>query len=124
MSDVRITHASADAPLVNILIDNDVKATNVDYEDSTGFLSVTEGTHTIAVDGILPTTTSTVIGPVDLDFSADSKYDIIAVNSVSDIEPLVIIDSGELSDTSAVRVRVAHLAVSAPQVDVFVTGSD
>ncbi|UTA46659.1 DUF4397 domain-containing protein [Simiduia sp. 21SJ11W-1] len=118
---VRVFHASPDAPAVNILVDDTEVATSLDYAASTGFLTLDEGTYSIAVDGILPTDTTTVIGPVDLTFDADTRYDVIAVNSVANIESLLVTDTGSLSDSALVRVRVAHLAAEAPEVNVFVT---
>ncbi|WP_015046311.1 DUF4397 domain-containing protein [Simiduia agarivorans] len=118
---VRVFHASPDAPAVNLIVAGSEAAGGLDFSQSTGVLSLDAGTYSVAVDGILPAGTATVIGPVDLDLAQGVSYDVIAVNSVAEIEPLVIADEGELSDSTAVRVRVAHLAAAAPEVDVFVT---
>lgn len=121
---VRVFHASADAPRVNIWVNGEVAAEMVDYQESTGYLTVPEDTYEIAVEGIIPGGNAVVIGPVDLEFMGSTDYDIIAVNSVAEIEPLVLTDTGSLSDDALVRVRVAHLAYAAPEVKVFVTAPD
>lgn len=118
---VRVFHASPDAPAVNLLVNGDEAAAGLDFAQSTGVLTLDEGTYTIAVEGIVPGGNATVIGPVDLELAGDTHYDVIAANTVSDIEPIIIADTGALSDASLVRVRVAHLAAAAPTVNVFVT---
>lgn len=118
---VRVFHASPDAPKVNLWADDAVAASGLDYAQSTGYLTLPEGIHSVAVEGVIPGGNAVVIGPVDLTLAGNSRYDVIAVNSVASIEPLVLEDSGSLSDTGKVRVRVAHLAAAAPEVKVFVT---
>jgi hypothetical protein len=118
---VRVFHASPDAPKVNLWVNDAVVASGLDYQKSTGYLALDEGTYKVAVEGIIPGGNAVVIGPVNLPLAGKTDYDVIAVNSVASIEPLVINDTGSLSDTTKVRVRVAHLAAAAPMVKVFVT---
>jgi len=121
---VRVFHGSADAPKVNLWVDGEVVAEALDYQESTGYLTLPEDTYEIAVEGIIPGGNAVVIGPVNLSFDGNTGYDIIATNTVANIEPLVLSDTGSLSDNSKVRVRVAHLASAAPEVKVFVTAPD
>ncbi|WP_331346231.1 DUF4397 domain-containing protein [Cellvibrio sp. UBA7661] len=118
---VRVFHASPDAPKVNLWVNDAVVASALDYQKSTGYLTLDEGTYKVAVEGIIPGGNAVVIGPVNLSLAGNTDYDVIAVNSVSAIEPLVLSDTGSLSDNTKVRVRVAHLAAAAPAVKVFVT---
>jgi uncharacterized protein (UPF0262 family) len=121
---VRVFHASPDAPKVNLWVNDAVVASNLDYQQSTGYLALDEGTYKVAVEGVIPGGNAVVIGPVDLPLAGNTDYDVIAVNSVANIEPLVLTDTGSLSDNTKVRVRVAHLAADAPAVKVFVTAPD
>lgn len=118
---VRVFHASPDAPKVNLWVNDAVVASGLDYQKSTGYLTLDEGTYKVAVEGVIPGGNATVIGPVNLPLAGKTDYDVIAVNSVGSIESLVISDTGSLSDNTKVRVRVAHLAAAAPAVKVFVT---
>ena len=118
---VRVFHASPDAPKVNLWVNDAVVASDLDYQASTGYLTLDEGTYNVAVEGVIPGGNAVVIGPVDLPLEANTDYDVIAVNSVANIEPLILSDTGSLSDNTKVRVRVAHLAAAAPEVKVFVT---
>ncbi|HSC66059.1 MAG TPA: DUF4397 domain-containing protein [Cellvibrio sp.] len=118
---VRVFHASPDAPKVNLWVKDAVVASALDYQKSTGYLPLDEGIYKVAVEGIIPGGNAVVIGPLNLTVAAKTDYDVIAVNTVDDIEPLVVSDTGSLSDNTKVRVRVAHLAAAAPAVKVFVT---
>ena len=118
---VRVFHASPDAPKVNLWVNGSVAASGLDYQKSTGYLNLNEGTYNIAVEGIVPSGNVTVIGPVDLSLAGKTAYDVIAVNTLANIEPLILADTGSLIDATKVRVRVAHLAAGAPEVKVFVT---
>lgn len=121
---VRVFHASPDAPKVNLWVNDAVVASGLDYQKSTGYLSLDEGTYKVAVEGIIPGGNAIVIGPVNLALAGNTRYEVIAVNDVSAIEPLVLSDTGSLGDNANVRVRVAHLAAAAPAVKVFVTAPD
>lgn len=118
---VRVFHASPDAPEVNLWVNNSVVAQGLDYQESTGYLTLDEGTYKVAVEGVIPGGNAVVIGPVDLPLAGKTDYDVIAVNDVADIEPLIISDTGSLGDTTKVRLRVAHLTAGAPAVKVYAT---
>ena len=123
---VRVVHASSDAPAVNVRVNGDVAVTAADYRQA-ATLAPSPGTYSIAVDGLLPGNQSaTVIGPVSLTFEANRQYDVIAVGSVADatLEPLVLDTPITPVSAGNVRVRVAHLASAAPEVDVYVSAPD
>ncbi|MFE8072429.1 DUF4397 domain-containing protein [Marinobacteraceae bacterium S3BR75-40.1] len=119
---VRIIHASADAPPVNVKVNSRTVAEGADYTQAAQISR--EAVATVTVDAQLPGgQTATVIGPASIDLINQERVDVIAVGKVADdsLTALVLSDAGELSDTSMVRVRVAHLAPDAPAVDVYVT---
>jgi hypothetical protein len=123
---VQLLHASPDAPAVNIVVDGDDILTDVDYRDSSGWLSLPPGTYSVEVEGILPGANATVIGPADLSFESDTINTIVALNDVQDIEPLVLTQPRTPVSAGAARVWVLHAArnvqdlVQGP-VDVYVT---
>ncbi len=118
---LQVLHASPDAPLVSVLVDGDVVLTDFDYKEGSGYVVLDEGTYSIQVNGILPGGEVPVIGPVDLTFDRDTTYTIAAVNSVANIEPVVIAQSSENVSAGAARVLVLHASAEAPAVDVYVT---
>ena len=83
---VRVFHASPDAPKVNLWVNDAVVASGLDYQKSTGYLSLDEGTYKVAVEGVIPGGNAVVIGPVNLPLAGKTSYDVIAVNSVGNIE--------------------------------------
>lgn len=124
MAKIRVFHGSPDAPAVNVSLNGNVALTNVDYATSSGLLDVNAGTNSVQVDGLLPNEqTTTVIGPADLDFEVDTRNEILAVNALENIEPIVV-SRPEAFDDTMVRVTVLHGAHSAPRVDVHVTAPD
>jgi hypothetical protein len=118
---VQVVHGSPDAPAVNVFVDGGEVLGNVDYKVGSQALELDEGTYTIRVDGILPGGNATVIGPVDLDFAADTIYTIAAVNDVAAIEPVVISQDDIAVSAGSARLFVLHGAAAAPEVDVYVT---
>ncbi|WP_119393818.1 DUF4397 domain-containing protein [Salinibius halmophilus] len=130
LAEVRVIHASADAPAVNAylsMIDNSADVANLDYADSSNYISVPATAYPVNVTGLSAGgETGAVISVDSLPLEGNTRYDIIAVGSVANgtLEPVVLADSGNLTDANNVRVRVAHLAAGAPEVDVYVTAPD
>ncbi|MBT5217986.1 MAG: DUF4397 domain-containing protein [Woeseia sp.] len=118
---VQVLHGSPDAPAVNVLLNDNQILGNVDYKVGSGVLTLTEGTYSVQVDGILPSGDVTVIGPVDLNFATGMIYMIAAVNDVASIEPVVISQPDTAVSAGSARLFVLHGAAAAPTVDVFVT---
>lgn len=127
-AEVRVVHASSDAPAVNVLVNGEVVTEGADYKEVDVFRP-TIGVASIAVDGILPGGgTARVIEADGVALQLRTSYDVIAVGKVGDdsIESLILADSGERESSDSVRLRVAHLSPEAQSaaggaVDVFVT---
>jgi hypothetical protein len=120
VSKVQVLHASPDAPAVNITVGSRT-ISGVDYKSGTGALVVAAGTQTVKVDGIVPSGTATVIGPVDVNFMAKKIYSILAIGDVATIHPLVLEQPDTAVPGGSVRLRLAHAAPKAPRVDVYLT---
>lgn len=119
---VMVAHASPDAPKVDVKVNGDTVLEAVDFAQGSGSLELDSDTYTIAVDGILPgNQRTTVIGPVDLHLDENTRYAVIAANSVSEIEPIIV--TAPVIDVAddMVRVQVVHATANAPEVDVYVT---
>ncbi|GGO70859.1 DUF4397 domain-containing protein [Bowmanella pacifica] len=124
---VRVTHAVSDAPKVNILANGSILAEleNVDYQVSSPWIALDEGSYSIQVDAQLPMDTQTpVIGPVDLAFMGNKTYDILAVGKVATIEPLIIENDFTQVSAGNARVQIVHGAADAPMVDIYVTAPE
>jgi hypothetical protein len=114
-SSAMVIHTSPDAPGVDILVDNAVVETDLTYLENTDYLTLPSGTRNIKVN---VTGTSTTVIQADLDFVKDKAYSIFAVDSVANIEPLVLEDNLTAPASGKVHVRFIHLSPDAPAVDI------
>ncbi len=118
---VLVTHASPDAPGVDLLID-DVKQNSaaLPYPNNTGYLQAESGTRNIKVN--VAGTTTTVIN-ANLALTADKHYSVFAIDSVSNISAIAIEDDLSTPAAGKAHVRFIHLSPNAPSVDVAVASS-
>lgn len=121
--DLRVVHASPDAPDVNVLIDGTAALSAVAYRDSSGFLALDGGTYDIAVEAITPSGNVTVIDLPDTRLDGRNDYSVLAIGKVagSTLQALVLENDDSAVPAGQVRVRVVHASPDAPEVDVFVT---
>lgn len=117
-ANVRVVHASPDAPNVDVLVDDAVVLTDVPYQAVSSYVAVPAGTRNVKVNA---TGTATTVINADLALSAGASYTVMATGLVAAIQPLVLED--DLSNPAAgnAKVRLVHGAPSAPNVDIYVT---
>jgi len=120
-ANVLVTHASPDAPGVDLLID-DIKVNTqpLTYPNNTGYLDAETGTRNIKVN-VAGTTTTVINGNLDLE--VDKYYSVFAVDQVSEITALVLEDDLTMPASGKAHVRFVHLSPDAPAVDVAVASS-
>ena len=121
---VRVVHASADAPTVNILANGVVLngLSNVDYQQASGLFSVGADDYTLAVEANTPAGGAQVLS-LNASLEGEMVYNVIAAGSVAagNLEALVV--ANQQSDVTAgnARVQIVHAARNAPTVDIYVT---
>jgi hypothetical protein len=120
MAKVRVVHASADAPRVNVWLDGNVAFEGLGFKDYTDYTEVPPGTHTVALavasSGAVVLQQSFVLVP-------DGIYTFYAVGLVTK-GTLGIIGTGDdptAPEAGSTKVRVVHAASTAPAVDVYAT---
>jgi len=118
---IQVLHASPDAPGVNVLINDSIAFSAVDYKEGSQAVARVIGDYDIQVDGIIPGGTATVIGPATIPVAADTLYSIVAVGDVANIEPVILEQADTDVPAGQVRLRVLHAAPDAPMVDVYAT---
>lgn len=114
-SSAMVIHTSPDAPGVDLLVDNTVAGTNLTYLQNTDYLTLPSGTRNIKVN---VTGTSTTVIEGNINFVKDKAYSVFAVNSVANIEPLILEDNLAAPASGKVHVRFIHLSPDAPAVDI------
>ena len=118
-TNVKVIHASPDAPGVDILVDGTiVNSSALNYPQSTDYLSPLAGTRNIKVN---PSGSSTSVIDANVTFGADMFYSVFAVNDVANIEPLVLEDDLTMPAAGKAHVRFIHLSPDAPAVDITLT---
>ena len=126
-SNLQAVHASSDAPLANVWINDKPSLTNVDYGVGSGYVKLREGMNSIQVDVQLPgNETATVIPKTELDLDSDLNYNVFVVGdadgSPNPVEPLVVTRSADsMADANSLDVQVVHAASGVPAVDLYVT---
>ncbi|MDY6920122.1 MAG: DUF4397 domain-containing protein [Pseudomonadota bacterium] len=119
--ELRVIHASPDAPPVNVLINGRTRIEGLDYGDASPYAPLLVGNYHIAVEGIIPGGNSTVIEVGAFPITKNAMPTVLAVNNVSAIEPLVITPSAAHPGADEVALVVTHGAPVAGPVDVYVT---
>jgi hypothetical protein len=121
---VRVLHASPDAPAVDVYVDGAAVLTNIGFGALSSYLEVPAGDHQVQVfaAGADPAVDAAVIDAT-VPLAAGSASTIAATNSIESIEAQVIADTpAPVAD--AVQVRVVHLSADTPPVDIAPDGGD
>ncbi len=117
---VRVVHASPDAPVVDVLVNDTVRAfAGAPFEAVTPYADVPAGIYNFKV---VPTGGGPGSAVIDVDASLfyNTDYTILAVNEEDSIEPLALVDDNRPVRKSSARVRFVHASPDAPMVDVAV----
>ncbi|EGR1225533.1 DUF4397 domain-containing protein [Vibrio parahaemolyticus] len=126
-SNLQAVHASSDAPLANVWINDKPSLKGVDYGMGSGYMKLREGMNSIQVDVQLPSDeTATVIPKTELDLDSDLNYNVFVIGdadgSPNPVEPLVVTRSADsMADDNSLDVQVVHAASGVPAVDLYVT---
>ena len=119
-SKLMVTHASPDAPGVDLLVDGTkVNSAALEFPNSTSYLTVNSGNRNIKVN--VTGTTTTVIDATPA-FTANKSYSIFAVDEVASISAIVIEDDLTSPASGKAHIRFIHLSPDAPAVDVALDG--
>jgi hypothetical protein len=116
---LRVLHASPDAPAVDVWVDGTKVLTDVAFKDLSGYLDVPAGAHNIKV--VATGTTSPAVIDATPSFAAGKSYTVAAIGMLADIKPAVFVDNAAGMSGDAM-LRVVHLSPDAPAVDVAVKG--
>lgn len=116
--DVRIVHASPNAPSVDVMVDDAYALTGVAYRGASMFVPVEAGTRRFRVRA---TGTSTTVIDAQVPITQDESYTILATGLLAGIQPLVAENDLTAPAAGQVKVRVIHAAPAAAGVDVYVT---
>ena len=116
---IRVVHASADAPAVDVLVDDTEVLDAVTFGQASDYLELLGGTYNVDV---ATDQGGNVVIDADLNLMAQEDYTVIALNTVANIEPLVLTDDNSAPADGNIKLRLVHASESAGLVDIYITG--
>ena len=120
-ANVRVIHASPDAPAVDIWVNGSVAIEGLEFGDATDWIALPAGSYDVAVAPAGADAADAVI-EATLDLEGGVNYNVAAVGFLADISATVFTtDTADLAEGQA-RVQVVHASPDAPAVDIAVAG--
>lgn len=129
-AELRVVHASADTPAVDIIVNDDFMNPAVEnlsfpnFAPEMGFLNLPAGTYDVSV---VPTGTMNEAIDIDgLEVDAGVTYDVLAINELANVDALLAAADDFRRVETAAKVRIIHAStvadtVSPEGVDIYVT---
>lgn len=118
-SELSITHASPDAPNVDIFIGTTLVRSNVAYLSTLQYVDLVPGNNQIVFK---TAGTSTVLIDTTIFFQQDKFYSIFVMDSLANIQPLLVIDDLELPGSLNSNIRFINLSPNSPSVNIQAQG--
>lgn len=118
---VRVVHASADAPAVDVLANGNVVFQGIKFKGFTEYTPVPAASYTFSVNVSGTNTTVMSLGPIAL--QGGNAYTFFAFGKVAD-RTLALMGAGDdvtAPGAGSAKIRVVHGASTAPAVDVYAT---
>jgi len=109
-------HASPNAPTVDVLVDDNVAASNVSFPENTQYLEVAAGTRNVKIN--VAGTNNTALELPAVPVLAGSVISVFAIDSVENLNVLALIDDLTPPASGKSHIRFIHLSPNAPAVDI------
>ncbi|MEH6916718.1 DUF4397 domain-containing protein [Priestia megaterium] len=121
-AEVRIVHASPDAPAVDIFVDDKALVEGAKFKDVSNSLPLSAGSHKVEVYEAKTKGTKDSIIEATLVVDGGKSYTVAAVNKAENLELQAFTNNKQGMDGKA-SLRVAHLSPDAPAVNVGPKGA-
>ncbi|MGG3195215.1 DUF4397 domain-containing protein [Priestia aryabhattai] len=122
-AEVRIVHASPDAPAVDIFVDDKALVEGAKFKDVANSLPLAAGSHKVEVYEAKTKGTKDSIIEATLVVDGGKSYTVAAVNKAENLELQAFTNNKQGMEGKA-SLRVAHLSPDAPAVNVGPKGAD
>lgn len=113
---VRFLHASPDAPAVDIYVDCVLVASNVSFGQSSDYLPLMPGVKAVNIFAAGTTTNPVISAPIII--KPCEYMTVAAIDRLSRIRPLAILDDSIPAMGRKAKVRFVHLSPDAPPVNI------
>ncbi|HXF81074.1 MAG TPA: DUF4397 domain-containing protein [Usitatibacter sp.] len=115
-TDMRALNAVPDAEPLDVLIDDDVKASALTLGQTSGFSEFDSGTRDVKVRS---STSQSVLSDKSVSFSSGVFQTLLVYGKRAAIQTQLLADDVTTIDSGQLRVRVANLASDAGPVDIY-----
>ena len=120
-ANVRVVHASPNAPAVDVYVDDNAVLEGVGFGAVSDYLELPAGTYTVGITAAGDP--EAVVFRGDVTVAADTDYTIVAAGEIGDMAgeafaPLILTDDNSAPDDDTARIRLVHTSPDAPAVDV------
>ncbi len=125
MARLRVSHLSPNAPSVDVFLNGnpDAAVTDLEFEESTGFLGVPAGTYRVDIAPTGAGINGSVLTVTGLDLEGGESYTAAAYNSLSSLSVLPLAEDFEGTNGN-LRLRAIHTAVGIGTVDIWSLPAD
>lgn len=120
---LRVLHASPDAPAVDVYLDGAEAISDLAYDDITDYVSVPSGAHNVQVFPASADGTGDPVIDADVTLNSGADYTVAAVGLLADITPLVLLDDNSDPAAGEAKLRFVHASPDAPAVDIYADGA-
>ena len=114
---VRVVHAVADAPNVDVYVDGTNTVSNAPFKAMTPFGDVPAGSHKVKITAA--GNASTVVFEGNVDLKAGTYYTVAAVGYLTNIKPKIFTASSLNTDPGRAQINVYHLSPDGPRVQAL-----
>lgn len=121
-ANVRVIHASPDAPAVDIYVDGQPAFEDVGFKDVTDYASLAPGEKTIQVYASSANGEGKPVLEQKLAVEAGKNYSVVAVGKLENLSLKVLEDKKGSGEKSG--LRAVHASPNAPAVDIGIKGGE
>ncbi len=115
---VRVTHASPDAPAMDVCVNGSVAFAALEFGKTTEYANLPAGSYDVQVYPAGSNCEGTaVIDAKGLKLDAKA-YTVMAIGKLAEIKPLILVDNLSAPAAGKVHVRFVHASPDAPAVDI------
>jgi hypothetical protein len=113
---LRVVPGVAALPLVDVIVDGQLKLSNVQFGKTSSTIALTLGAHQVKV---VPPGTAPSAGGVTVTLKANDTTTVVAIGTAAAPSTVALGDTGANPVAGKGKLRVTHLATNAPAVDVY-----
>ena len=120
-TDLRVLNAVADAEPLDVLVNDDVKASAVPLYGTSGYVNFASGSQDTKIRS---STTQAILGEQTIGYASGVRNTLLMYGRRTALATLLLPEDTATPSSGKVRVRVVNLSADAGPVDVYLTTGD